>query len=80
MNRENVSRWFVRSLALLITASTVGLAPAEQSPNLHEQLKDSSPTVRAKAALTLAESNDAKAIPVLIDLLADLSAAERRPI
>jgi HEAT repeat protein len=43
-------------------------------------LKDPSADVRLRAALALAEAGNAKAIPVLIDLLADLSAEQRRPV
>src|SRR6516165_7664709 len=43
-------------------------------------LKDPSAAVRLRAALALAEAGDAEAVPVLIDLLADLSAEQRRPV
>ncbi|HEY7326493.1 MAG TPA: HEAT repeat domain-containing protein [Gemmataceae bacterium] len=76
MNRPTLSRCFV----LLVTFSAVSLTPAEQSSDLRKRLKDSSPIVRKQAALTLAEANDADAIPVLIDLLAELPAEERRPV
>jgi HEAT repeat protein len=76
MNRLTLSR----CLALLVVSSTVSLTPAEQLPDLRKQLKDPSSTVRKQAALTLAEANDAEAIPVLIDLLTELSAEERRSV
>ncbi|HTU19220.1 MAG TPA: HEAT repeat domain-containing protein [Gemmataceae bacterium] len=71
-----LSRWLTVVVALLCGSAVL----AEPPPDLHQQLQDPSPAVRAKAALTLAEANDAEAIPVLIDLLAELSAAERRPV
>jgi HEAT repeat protein len=76
MNRPTLSQCFV----LLVTVSTVSLTPAEHSSDLRKQLKDPSPTVRKQAALTLAEANDAEAIPVLIELLAELPAEERRSV
>jgi HEAT repeat protein len=42
-------------------------------------LKDPSAAVRLRATLALAEAGDAEAVPVLIDLLADVSAEQRRP-
>ena len=51
-------------------------------PAQHERirplLKDPRPTVRLHAALGLARNHDAEAIPVLIDLLAELPKAERK--
>jgi HEAT repeat protein len=41
-------------------------------------LKDPRPVVRLRAALALADRNDADAVPVLIDLLADGPPAERK--
>ncbi len=69
-----------RCLVLLVMASAASLTLAEQSSDLHKQLKDSSPVVRKQAALTLAEANDTEAIPVLIDLLVELPAEERRSV
>src|SRR6516165_1094578 len=43
-------------------------------------LKDPSAAVRLRAALALAEADDAEAVPVLIDLLAELPAEQRRPV
>ncbi|HTU19218.1 MAG TPA: HEAT repeat domain-containing protein [Gemmataceae bacterium] len=80
MNQANGSRWLAPGLALLLTVTAAGISPAEQPSDLHQQLKDPSPSVRAKAAVALAEDSDADAIPVLIDLLAELPAAERQPI
>jgi HEAT repeat protein len=54
--------------------------PPEQVPDVRKLLQDPSPKVRLQAARALAEANDAEAIPVLIDLLADLPADERQPI
>jgi HEAT repeat protein len=53
------------------------MAKADQ---LRQQLNHPSPVVRKQAALTLAEANVAEAIPVLIDLLAELPAEERRSV
>src|SRR6185437_7989657 len=55
-------------------------APPEEVPAVRKLLKDPAPGVRLRAALALAEANDAEAIPVLIELLGVLSAGERRPI
>jgi HEAT repeat protein len=42
-------------------------------------LQDPNPAVSLRAALALAKQQDAEAVPVLIDLLAELPAAQRRP-
>jgi HEAT repeat protein len=76
MNRLTLSRCFV----LLIASSAVSLTPAQQSSELRKRLKDPSPAVRKQAAMSLAEANEADAIPVLIDLLAELPAEERRSV
>jgi HEAT repeat protein len=76
MNRPTLSRCFV----LIVAGSIASLVLAEHSSDLHKRLKDPSPVVRRQAALTLAEANEAEAIPVLIDLLAELAADERRPV
>jgi HEAT repeat protein len=78
--KTTLARGMVRNLALLVMVSTVSAALAEQPPDLHKQLKDPAPSVRAKAAVELAEANDVEAIPVLIDLLADLPSEQRQPI
>ncbi|HEY7309320.1 MAG TPA: HEAT repeat domain-containing protein [Gemmataceae bacterium] len=88
MNRF-LSRLTVGGLAL--TALLAGLArtvPAEgdrklspeQIAALRKSLKDPATDVRSSAALALAEAHDAEAIPVLIDLLADLDAVKRAPV
>src|SRR5262249_14382642 len=43
-------------------------------------LRDARPEVRLRAALTLAKRREVEAIPVLIDLLAELPARQRKPI
>jgi HEAT repeat protein len=55
-------------------------APPAQVPAVRQLLRDPSPTVRLRAALAMAEAYDAEAIPVLIELLAELPAPERKPI
>jgi HEAT repeat protein len=70
-------------LAARRAAAVVALCravPPEQVPEVRKLLKDPSPTVRKRTALALAEAHDAEAIPILIDLLADLSAEQRQPI
>jgi HEAT repeat protein len=52
----------------------------EQYPAVRKLLQDSKPSVRLKAALALSKEHDSEAIPVLIDLLADMAPAERKPI
>jgi HEAT repeat protein len=53
------------------------VGPAER-PDVRKALSDPDPQVRLKAALALAERPDEAAIGVLIDLLADLPAAQSR--
>jgi HEAT repeat protein len=55
-------------------------APGQEAPAVRNLLRDSAPAVRLRAALALAESGDSEAVPVLIDLLAELSAEQRRPV
>src|SRR5262249_34662897 len=55
-------------------------AAPQPVPAGRDLLKDPSAAVRLRAALALAQAGDAKAVPVLIDLLADLSTAQRRPV
>jgi HEAT repeat protein len=43
-------------------------------------LKDPAPTVRLRTALALAESGDSEAVPVLIDLLTEMSPEQRQPV
>ncbi len=69
-----------RCLLLLLALSSTSSALADKFSDLRQQLKDPSPSARKQAALTLAEANEADAVPVLIDLLADLSAEDRRSI
>jgi HEAT repeat protein len=54
-------------------------APA-QPPDPHGALRDSQPAVRLEAALALAKDHDAEAVPVLIDLLTEVSPAARERI
>ncbi len=55
-------------------------APPDSVPAVRKLLKDSAPGVRLRGAMALAEANDAEAIPILIDLLAELPPDQRRPI
>jgi HEAT repeat protein len=52
----------------------------EHVPAVHKLLHDPAPGVRLRTALALAEASDAEAVPVLIDLLADLSPEQRKPV
>ncbi|HTU19221.1 MAG TPA: HEAT repeat domain-containing protein [Gemmataceae bacterium] len=61
-------------------ASLCRAVPPEQVPEVRKLLKDPSAKVRLRAAKALSEAKDAEAIPVLIDLLAEVSAAERQPV
>jgi HEAT repeat protein len=54
--------------------------PPAQVPDVRKLLKDPAATVRLRTALALAEAHDADAIPVLIDLLAELSDEQRQPV
>jgi HEAT repeat protein len=54
-------------------------SPPQQVPAVRNLLKDPAPAVRLRTALALAEAGDAEAIPVLIELLAELPAEQRRP-
>jgi HEAT repeat protein len=77
--RRLASTFLVVSVSL--AGNSVSAEPAAPTADqLRQQLKDPSPPVRVKAALTLAEANDAEAIPVLIDLLAELPAERRAPV
>jgi HEAT repeat protein/outer membrane protein assembly factor BamB len=55
-------------------------SPPQSVPAVRNLLKDPAPAVRLRTALALAEAGDAEAVPVLIDLLAELSAEQRRPV
>lgn len=52
----------------------------EQLPAIRKLLNDPAPGVRLRTALALGEAHDAKAIPVLIELLGELPAEQRQPI
>jgi hypothetical protein len=65
------------NLLVILSANS---AWSEQPSEVRQRLHHPSPAVRKQAALSLAEANDADAIPVLIDLLAELPAEERKPI
>jgi hypothetical protein len=70
-------------LGIRRAAAGVALCQAvspQRVPEVRKLLKDPSPTVRLRTALALAQANDAEAIPVLIDLLAEVSAEQRPPI
>src|SRR5579883_386261 len=54
--------------------------PPDQVPSVRKLLKDPALGVRLQAALALAEANDADAIPVLIDLLAELPVDRRKRV
>jgi HEAT repeat protein len=56
----------------------VGGLPAH--PRVRPLLSDPSPSVRLKVALSLASASDPEAVPVLIDLLADLPAEGRKQV
>jgi HEAT repeat protein/outer membrane protein assembly factor BamB len=71
------------SLAVRRAAAGVALAratPPDQVPAVRNLLKDPAPGVRLRTALALAEAHDAEAIPVLIDLLAELPVEQRRRV
>jgi HEAT repeat protein len=55
-------------------------APPEELSVVRKLLKDPAPGVRLRTALALAEARDAEAIPVLIDLLADLPVEPRQRV
>jgi HEAT repeat protein len=52
----------------------------EQRPAVRKLLRDSRAMVRLRVALTLADQQDVEAVPVLIDLLAELPQVHRAPI
>jgi HEAT repeat protein len=56
------------------------LLPPVSAARADGRLDDPAPAARLRAALALAEAHDAAAIPVLIDLLAELSAEQRGPV
>ncbi len=70
-------------LAVCRAAAGVALClavPPDQVPAVRKLLRDRVPGVRLRTALALAEANDADAIPVLIDLLADLPIDQRKQV
>ncbi|HTU19435.1 MAG TPA: HEAT repeat domain-containing protein, partial [Gemmataceae bacterium] len=52
----------------------------KQLPAMHRLLRDPDPHVRRRIALALLEARDKTAVPVLIELLAELPLAEAEPI
>ncbi|SRR5579875_166399 len=54
--------------------------PPDQVPAVRKLLRDPARGVRLRTALALAQANDADAIPVLIDLLAEVPIDERKKI
>lgn len=70
-------------LAVRRAAAGVALcraAPPDQVPAVRKLLKDAAPGVRLRSAMALAEAHDAEAIPILIDLLAELPPHRRKPV
>src|SRR5262249_39303372 len=55
-------------------------SPDESEVDLRKRLNDAKPAVRLQAALELVKKGNAEAVPVLIDLLAEVSPAHRQPI
>ncbi|MGH7170247.1 MAG: HEAT repeat domain-containing protein, partial [Gemmataceae bacterium] len=89
MNRflARVAPAFLILSVLVVAPATHGESSAAEDDErilrdagLRKLLKDPSAKVRLRAALALAKANDAEAIPVLIDLLTDLSADERQSV
>src|SRR5262245_23174656 len=90
--RADLARWF--PLAAVLAAGvaalsgsrpTPGIASSPEGkvspagrPDVRKALGDPDPQVRLKAALALAEQPDEAVIGVLIDLLAELPAPQRR--
>jgi len=70
-------------LAVRRAAAGIALARANPPDQVHavrKLLHDPAPGVRLRTALALAEAHDAEAIPVLIDLLADLPIEQRHRV
>src|SRR5262249_40017595 len=61
-------------------AVLIQAAPGETRQAVEKLLQDPNPEVRMETALALAKANNAAAIRVLIDLLADLPANKRRQV
>jgi HEAT repeat protein len=68
------------ALALTLPATASWWPSSQSDRELRDQLRDASPQVRLRAGLALARDRHPEAIPVLIDLLAELPAAQRQPI
>jgi HEAT repeat protein len=66
-----------RSIAARVLCQIGGTAGRNA---VHPLLKDARPTVRMQAALGLADRYDAEAVPVLIELVAELSPEGRRQV
>jgi HEAT repeat protein len=66
-----------RSIAARVLCQVGGTAGRAA---VHPLLKDPRPTVRMQAALGLADTHDAEAVPVLIDLVADLPPDGRKQV
>jgi HEAT repeat protein/outer membrane protein assembly factor BamB len=80
---EALLRALTDPIAVRRAAAVVALCraiPPDQVPSVRKLLKDPAPGVRLQTALALAEANDADAIPVLIDLLADLPIDRRKQV
>jgi HEAT repeat protein len=79
--RRHVSRFtpWLLALAACLAGPWTSIVQA-QPPTSRNLLKDPAPAVRLRAALALAETDVAEAVPVLIDLLAELSAEQRPPV
>ena len=69
---ETASR---RSAAAVALCQAGGIAVHER---IRPLLKDPKPTVRFQIAMALASAHDAEAVPILIDLLAELPVAQRK--
>ncbi|HTU90121.1 MAG TPA: hypothetical protein VMF69_08610, partial [Gemmataceae bacterium] len=80
MRIPRFSFWIAGCFALLLALSLFPYVPVSSAEDVRKLLKDPSATVRLRAAKALVEAQDAEAIPVLIDLLAELSAAERQSV
>jgi HEAT repeat protein len=66
------------SLGRAVAAAALCRAGGEPPPEARGLLADPAPQVRFRAALALAEAGDAEAVPVLIDLLADVPPEQRQ--
>ena len=80
MRIPRFSFWIAGCFALLLALSLFPYVPVSSAEDVRKLLKDPSVAVRLRAAKALVEAQDAEAIPVLIDLLAELSAAERQSV